>query len=75
MEKRNVNEVTYGRQNTIEIDDLGVDTPTVLKVVNSLYQLQKVIIDPVNVKKTIFKLRDWFNTFEGDEEDGANAYL
>lgn len=75
MEEKKIKPAIFERSNTVDMTDFEVDTPTVLKTVGSLFKLQKVLIDPKTVKKTFFKLRDWFNTFEGDEEDGAMGYV
>ena len=57
------------------MSDFHVDNEVLLKTVNGLYTLQKVILDTVAIKKTILKIRDWMLTFDGDNEEGAVSYL
>jgi vacuolar-type H+-ATPase subunit E/Vma4 len=46
-----------------------------IKTVNGCYRLQKVLKDEENVKKTLDKIKNWLNGFEGDNDEGAFSYL
>lgn len=57
------------------MEDFHVNDEVVFKVINGLFRLQKIIIDPQRVKRTLLKVRDWLHTFEGDDAEGGAAYL
>ena len=57
------------------MEDFLVNDEVVLKVINGLFRLQKVIIDPKRVKSTLLKVRDWLHSFEGDDAEGGASYL
>lgn len=57
------------------MEDFLVNDEVVLKVINGLFRLQKIIIDPQRVKRTLLKVRDWLHSFEGDDAEGGAQYL
>lgn len=59
----------------INIEDFEVNHGIVMKVVKGFYKIHKLLLDPKRVKKTFVKLQSWFDSFEGNDEEGAIAYV
>ena len=57
------------------MEDFHVNDEVVFKVINGLFRLQKIMIDPQRVKRTLLKVRDWLHSFEGDDAEGGAAFL
>ena len=59
----------------IDMRDFHINSESVMKCINALSKLQKVLLAPNKVKETIFKLKKWYDSFEGNEEEAAGAFL
>lgn len=46
-----------------------------MKAIKGLFKLQKVLVTPRKVKETLYRLKAWFDAFEGNEEEAASGYL
>lgn len=57
------------------MNDFSVNNTSVMKVINGLFKLQKVVLNPKKIRTMLCKMRDWFNAFEGDEEEAAGQFL
>lgn len=64
-----------GKEKNINMKDFHINSEVVMRAINSLFKLQKVLLDPIRVKTTIFKLKKWYDAFTGNEEEAAGAYL
>ena len=59
----------------IEMENFTITSEVVMKNIKGLFTLQKVLLNPKKVKDTIFKLKAWFDSFTGNEEEAAVSYL
>ena len=59
----------------VELGDFTINSEIVLKVTKGIFNLQKLLIDPTRVKKTFDKLKQWFESFEGNDEEGAKTFV
>ena len=46
-----------------------------LKSIKGLFKLQKLLLDAARIKKTIEKVKVWFDHFDGNEEEAAASYI
>ena len=46
-----------------------------MKAIRGLFKLQKVLVSAKKVKETMYRLKKWFDAFEGNEEEAASGYL
>ena len=58
-----------------DMQDFQINNDTVMKAVRGLFRLQKVLVSAKKVKETMYRLKTWFDAFEGNEEEAASGYL
>ena len=55
--------------------DFHINSEIVMKTVKGLFSFQKILLSDKKIKETIFKVKEWFDHFTGNEEEAAMGYL